>query len=310
MSFMREEDMKILITGDWHLTDKVPERRTDDYTAALERKMDFIFDVCEKYNCSIILQPGDVFDHHSCSYQCINTWIEKLKSNMDRHNRFIYAVFGQHDLRYHSSNKLNTPLKVMDAAEAVTILETENFKRAGVHLYGCNWNEELPKPERKQGVHILVVHRMIIKNKKLWEGQEEFDVSLDILKQTKFDYIVSGDNHSGFTCKVGNRVLFNCGSLMRSNINQKEHRPSVWVLDTHNRKIKQIFIPVEPYKKVFDFENYERVKGRNEELMLFIEQLETGEKIKGLEFQKNLTAYLKNKKISKNIKQAIDEVMQ
>ena len=46
--------MKFLITGDWHITNKTPENRIDNYWETMKRKVTFILETArdEKKNFS------------------------------------------------------------------------------------------------------------------------------------------------------------------------------------------------------------------------------------------------------------------
>ena len=90
--------MKLLITGDWHITNKSPKRRTDDYFETLYKKLEFILDVAKNHKVEAILQPGDFFDSHKASDFLKQELILLLK-NVD-----IKTIFGQHDLRFDCSN--------------------------------------------------------------------------------------------------------------------------------------------------------------------------------------------------------------
>ena len=52
--------MQIILTADWHIREKPPICRTDDFESALWRKIDFISELSEKYNSPVII-AGDLF---------------------------------------------------------------------------------------------------------------------------------------------------------------------------------------------------------------------------------------------------------
>lgn len=312
--------MKILLTGDWHITTNQPKKRIDNYFKAQKKKLQYILILAEQEKCSLILQPGDFFDSHKANdflkREMIKTLLEEPKVNLK-------TIFGQHDLRYHSSDTNNTPLRVLEAAHALDILGQEQIDPApiaiirsgnsvvvpsGIHLYGASWFEDIPKITTK-GTNILVIHKMIIKDKPLWEGQEDATKGNILLRTLDFDLIVSGDNHQSFVCSHKSKHLVNCGSLMRSTTAQLDHKPVVYIYDTKDKSLEEHFIPIEPIEKVFDLSVIEKEKKENKELEAFVAQLKSDSKIDGLDYAKNLKIYLKDNETEQGTLDIIEEVI-
>ena len=302
--------MKFAIVGDIHLTDKQPKNRKDDYVSAQREKFISILEKAAEEDCQAVLSPGDLFDHHIAYDKLKAGWISLLRTHKEYPD--IIAVPGQHDLRYHTSPINNTPMGVLEAAGVLTVIKDENplvypFKKVSC-IYGAGWNKDIPKIKDEQlsgGVNILLTHRKVIKDKELWPGQEEFVRANYLLRSTKFDLIVTGDNHQSFRYVIGKgkqrRWLINCGSLMRKNIDQNNHKPCFWIYDTETKEAVQHLIQVAPFEKIFDLSTAKEEKEKNEKLEVFIKKLgesEGNDKIKGLDFKKNLITKLnKNKKI-------------
>jgi len=203
------------------------------------------------------------------------------------HGIHIFTVFGQHDLRYHSSDKLNTPTAILEAAGVVSILsEIPAIVEGNIHLYGSSWGEETVSPEKGK-INILAIHSMILESEKLWPGQEDFDKGKHFLKKFPFDYIISGDNHKSFYIEDGDKLLINPGSMLRSNVTQKDHKPCCWILNTKTGEAEQVEIPIK--SNVLSFESHEKEKKQNENLAKFIENIKTKTKINGLDFKKNVS---------------------
>ena len=125
-----------------------------------------------------ILQPGDFFNSDKAS-DFLKRWVINqirlhfLLEESGWQSVAINTVFGQHDLRYHSSDVRNTPLSVVDASGCVNILSPTPTKFGKVYLYGASWYENIrnlhadgTKLANPDSLNILVAHKMIIKNKK------------------------------------------------------------------------------------------------------------------------------------------------
>jgi DNA repair exonuclease SbcCD nuclease subunit len=292
---------KLLLTGDLHLTDKCPENRVDDYQDTVLRKFRFLFEVAKERGCDFIIQPGDFSDSPGLSYEMFVKVISIIKDN----HIPIITTWGQHDLRYRSRS--NTFLSAMERAcnylHIVTLEKGLEF--SGLDIYASAWEEEVPLISSGSNFKVLVTHRMVV-DEKLWQGQEGYQNASPFLRSTRFDLIVSGDNHKRFFYSTGKRFLFNQGSLLRSNISQVGHRPSVIVFDIDSISYQEVFVPIEEPEKVFRMEKVMKDKERNEELDAFVSGLSEHKEM-GLSFSDDLSNYLKVNGIKDSIKNIIEE---
>ena len=304
--------MKLLITGDWHLDTQRPENRTDDYFQTQFEKVRWIFDLAAENECLFILQPGDLFNSHKANDFIKQHYIKFFLDRLGDHSTELITIFGQHDLRFHSSNRENTPIKVLDSATAVMPLRNESvFHNLSpkIRFYGCSWGEEIPeiKPTSDAELHILLIHKLILEDT---EGWEKNYISVEnMFRFCKHQIIVCGDNHQSFMREKNGRLLFNCGSLMRNRIDQKEHKPVVYIVDTDTQKYETHYIPVKPFEEVMDVNKAEKRKARNEELEAFVSKLSGDVRIEGLDFLRNIEAYMKENNIPANVKQFVEEML-
>jgi len=134
----------------------------------------------------------------------------------------------------------------------------------------------------------------MIVDKKIWKSQEDFVYGKSLLDEyPEFDLFVCGDNHKSFSFNVKDRYLVNCGSLMRSGIDQVDHRPCYYIYDTDDRTIKQKFLRVGSKTKILNVGQARKEKERNEELDLFVLGLDE-QKDLGLNFLDNLKRKVKS----------------
>lgn len=304
--------MKILGCGDLHITDQRPANRLDEnYLDTMSDKLDFIFETGDKEDCKIIIFPGDIFNTHRAK-DFLKAFLADKIMNQDAE---VLCVFGQHGLRYHSSDRSNTPLNVLHVAEVLSILNEAPYEIEGINFYGASFGEEIPEVKNPKTFNILVTHRMII-TEKLWKEQEEFSRASILLKNTKYDLIISGDNHMGFIQTHKDKTLINCGSLMRSSIDQEDHKPFVVVYDTETRENKQIHVPVQNFNDIMNIENAVADKEKTKELEAFIKTLkETTPGLsenKAFNFGLNVSKYVTDneKQLSKGVIDIINQVME
>lgn len=290
--------MKFLIMGDQHIDNNTIKTRKDNVLAACADKLGQIFQIGKSYNVEAILQPGDFFESHKAN-DFLKQWtINFLKSGLAKIP--VYTIFGQHDLRYHSSNVNNTPLKVLEAAGVVNILGEQPliYPHQNVNIYGASWYEEIPKPYKElPGINILVLHKMIV-DTKIWHGQEDHTFGKILLKTTDYDLIVSGDNHkhfimhSGIGSSIGKKLLINCGSLLRTRIDQEDHKPCVYIYNTDPKKgepvIEQVYLIIDKFENVIRIEEAKKVKAESERLKDFVDALTVDTQLTGINYKRNI----------------------
>jgi DNA repair exonuclease SbcCD nuclease subunit len=299
--------VKLLLTGDLHLTDKSPKKRIDDFVKAQRGKVADIINIYNKEGCALILQPGDLFDSHKASDYLKQLWM-KIFKEYDVH---IYCVFGQHDLRYHTSNIDNTPIRVMNRAGNIHILNNDFFyipDEETICIYGQSWFEKTPKIKDPSMFNILVVHKQFYTSKLDWPTQDvDGTNATSFLKKHPFDLVVAGDNHRFFHVTYKGKQLVNLGSLMRTKIDQNDHKPRVAIFDTDTKKIKFIKLDVKPFEKVFDMAKEKEEEERSESLQTFIKEIKTSKKSKKLNFISKLKEA--RDATEEGVAQVLDEVM-
>ena len=303
--------MRVLATGDWHYRASRPVSRKDDYIAVQRDKIKQIYTIAEEFGCRFILQPGDMFDGAEPPLWLVRDTIRNHPHIDHNHSLRLLSVFGQHDQRYHSNKVENTPMAVLEAAGVLEVLGKGAIGDGNVRFYGCSWDPDIPTIYEPDKVNILVMHRMVIGDKKLWEAQEGYDWGRVILRRNKFDLIVCGDNHQFFTDSIpGNRHLVNCGSLMRANIDQDGHEPAVVVYDTVAQTIKTVKLDVAPASEVFDLGAVEAEKTRNAELDAFIEQIGQTSGAPDLDFLGNLSKLARATGVPKTVTALVDRIVE
>ncbi len=288
--------MKVCISGDWHIRSKPPQSRMDkDYLQSIFDKTNQIYNAARKYNCRMIIQPGDMFDTSEVSdyvIRCLIIHMSKLEGLP------IYTIPGQHDLRYHSKIWKNTPMGIIDAFNFPVSVISETITKERYEIYGSGYGEDIPIPSNNNKFKILVCHKMII-NKKLWPGQDSYDYEVNsILKQFDYDLIVSGDNHTTFVHTHENKTLVNCGSLIRTRIDQIFHVPCFFIFDTETRELVKHALKVKPAEDVLNIAAANKELEDNKHLQAFVKKIkeQVHEGNKRLNFRKNMINKMKSMK--------------
>jgi DNA repair exonuclease SbcCD nuclease subunit len=297
--------MRFVLAGDLHLTDRRPRFRTDaDYLGTALGKLKFLLDLATRVakedgeSCPGLMQPGDLVDSPRASYEVVTRLVKLLTPT----NVHIYTTLGQHDTHFHNLSLVNTPAGLLNETMSgqVTISAESGLEFVPTHdiaILFRAWGCTLPTPDEMEHLtftqypnrpHVVIMHAMTTNSGKLWEGQEgNLDARTLLEDYPTVDLWVCGDNHKAFTVSVKNRHVVNCGSLMRSSIDQIDHRPRAYVWDSYHRELTRHWIPCEPAARVFDVDRAELLAERNERLELFIENLTSGQEA-GTNFKDNL----------------------
>lgn len=281
--------MKLLITGDWHLRTTSPENRIDDFFKTQLNKVEQILNIAKQKNCEFILQPGDITDNPRPSFELIEEYIKLFNIYNIGKDIKILHVFGQHDCRFRTKERTATKL-----LNFLCYLEEVKFKKLtdNIHLFGCNYGDEIPQIEDKDNFNILLIHKTIL-DKPIWTGQEDYLQSDKLMKQYPYDVIVSGDWHHPVFYQSKDQTIVNCGCLVRKTTSEADLEPHVYILDIDEDDFKytmeRINLSYEPAENVFKKEALGRdMKKNNEKLNEFINNIKNNSMSNNMDFRKNL----------------------
>jgi DNA repair exonuclease SbcCD nuclease subunit len=179
-----------------------------------------------------------------------------------------------------------------------------------IYLYGCGWNEKIPEIKHRDDNirNILLIHRLF-STVKLFPSDDISVHGGDFLKNTGWDLVVAGDNHIHFTFEHKGRYLVNCGSMMRSKIDQMSHKPVVYEYLARDRKLTCTEIPCNEIELVMDVDRIEEFKERDEELEVFVQKIKDKTEIEGLDFELNMDERMQAPDITPEMKELWKEVV-
>ena len=287
--------MKFINISDIHIRFDTPICRTDNFLESFLDKLLFIKELQEKHNCPVLCN-GDLFNNWKNDNEVLSEFMPYLPKK-------LYTVAGQHDLRYHRIEDIRKS-SIWTLREA-GLLDILNFNcigfSHGVHVYGKSWNEPCRNIISKDMINILVTHEFTY-----LENNEPFpdcgsNTAQKLLRDTNFDYILTGDNHQQFVYEKDGRFVVNPGSLMRTSIDQKEHTPACFLIDTEKNTVEKILIPIK--KNVISDEH------RDNEIDVYIEKTQDTE-YSEIDFETELDRVLNQKNVKKEVKTEIYKSME
>ena len=325
MSDLRQEDVIGIFCADIHLTIQAPVWRSvePDWMAAQTRPLKELADLQYKFKCPVFC-AGDIFDTAKSLPEVINFATDNIPDNM-------YAIPGQHDLPEHQIEQihksafqslLNTGA-VISIDYRVNIIsdcmivpfqfgeklteapESAKFKIAIVHEY--KWIEGFSFPGAPEASKIGKRREIITKHNNpaiIAECTKKFNKASGLSnsgfdrnnKYYSYDLIVYGDNHKGFQTKIGNTIIFNCGTLMRRKSDEINYKPQVGLLTKDFNMI--------PYYLNTSKDKYLEVKTEEPEKNLDMSQIITELRKLGkskLDFADAVEMYIKAGKASERV---------
>jgi len=299
-----------IATADIHIRSSIPACRNDNFLEEQFGKLEFIINIANKYHVPIIV-AGDL-GH-------VAIWGDKLLSKvipvLKKCDNEILVIPGQHDLPYHRISQWEeSALSVLQSSNAIKVLlsgkpYTYIFKDiVKVSVNAFPYGVEITNPDKntKADINIAVAHMMVIKNKPLWEGQQASKSKILLKKFPEYDFIITGDNHQTFTDTYQGQALINPGSMMRTTIDQINHKPAIFVL-YDDLTFKKIYIPID--SNAFEdnyIDNILSTDEANKRLEAYIDKLNNNIEL-ALSFEENMTKFLMDNAVEQEVKDIIWE---
>lgn len=284
-----------ILCGDIHIRDKVPVARTDDYLAAMWRKLTCINQLALDNDCPVMCS-GDFFDHWKTAPELLNPVLEILTAKW-------LIVYGDHELPNHSIKlKHKSGLTTLAKAGKVTIVRGGHGNSKG--------SNELPKSVRPIviGERKLMLWHVLTWHKELpYPGCENSNAKSLLKKYKQYDCIITGDNHKPFVVKHKDRMLVNVGSMMRNNADQINYKPAVWKYYAETNTVEPVYLSIE--EGVISRKHIEVVNARNERIDAFISKVKTDFKLT-MDFKQNIVRFFGKNKTHKKVKKIIMKNME
>lgn len=288
---MKELEMKkvdAIFTADWHIRNDTPVCRTDDFLKAMYNKIMYILSIQDKYKCPIFV-AGDVFNKpRRLSKRDDNFWIDVFKQATND----IIIIPGNHDLPDHNINEYSdSSLAILEnAIDNVVVYKTilETIATVGT---GNTRN-------------IGMIHKMIHRDNPLKVNDKCISkkAAAVLRANSKYDIIISGDNHETFVEEYENRILVNPGSLMRTTAAQIDHKPCIFLYEESSNTVEQHFLPIK--KEVVSRDHIDKEKEEDERMQSYVSKMRDDVEMT-LSYKNNMKEELMVNKISEKTKEYV-----
>jgi len=296
------KDIDLILTSDWHLMEKQPKCREDNFWETQWNKIKQIGKLSNKYKIPMY-HSGDLLDYWRSSPYLLNKIIKEFKI----FKYGFYSIIGNHDQPSHNLEQMNrSGLQTLFDCHVINKLQDQ--MDWGVDLKECkNKYIYYSHNKEKEKRSIVFAHIMTYKGKKPWPNctDPECNELFDMFPDT--DLIVTGHNHKTFTARKGNQLLVNPGSLTRHKADQIDHKPCVFLYSAKYHKLHKHYLDIK--QNVISREHIETKNRKDKRITAFIEKLAQGWDL-DLSFDQNMEKVLSTEKIKKKIKNIIYEWME
>lgn len=217
-----------ILCSDLHLRETTPRARAEsNWYEVMDAHLTFLWKVRKNYDVPIIC-AGDVFDKWNPSAELVNFAIARLPN--------MFAVPGQHDLRYHSYDERHRgAYGALCKAGKIVDLPANSYYPHPIgggyylRLWAMPWGKyELPDPshhKNSKDIHLGVLHQYRWSNANNKHAMAEDSSKLESLFPG-LDALLIGDNHIPWELP---RIL-NHGGFIPQNSDQKEYVPHYGIL--------------------------------------------------------------------------------
>jgi len=254
-----KNDVIALACSDIHLCHTAPVWRSTEknWYDAMKRSILQLLQLQKKYGGVPILCAGDIFDRWNSPPELLNWTISLLKKRSGE----IYSVAGQHDLPMHNPDLLSkSAYHTLFLSGVIHPLSGKSEPvqiKKDVFVFGFNYGETVQNCPKKTGLSIALSHQYIwIPGYEHREADEKSRLSAKWESVLSYNTVIFGDNHIGFSTKIGKTNIFNCGSLMCRSSDQIHYRPQIGLILSDGRVVPHYldctddsFLPVEEVKE-------------------------------------------------------------
>lgn len=284
--------MKYIVSADWHLRFDNPECRTDDFLAMQKKTVEYIANKTIEYNADLII-AGDIL-HRNRPRSANYIYNLLLKSVLCKIQNRVYFIAGNHDLPAHNYDR--------DSHCAYNVIEdifnnVQKDLKLNNDIHCFNFGTEI-----EDHIGLCIMHRFCVV-KDLPPYIEDGITADTLLSDYDYQYIITGDNHSGFVHREKNRYVINPGCITRQSAKMQKYEPFVVLLDTETQEIKKILLP-DNDAGVITREHLDVKNDRDSRIDSFVEKLQSVESI-DLSFEKQLENYCNKNNIENDIKDKI-----
>lgn len=298
--------MKFIISADLHLREDKPRCRMDeDWIKTQKNALNQILHSCIKKECDLIL-VGDIF-HRPSEFRMV-VYIQKVAEKLKSNGLSLYYLCGNHDLPYHSSANIDK--------SAIGLLKNSNncfpIKEYFEKLY-YNSNEKINysasnfDESDNTFAEVVFKHVLCFPDMKSLPPNVDAITAKDLLEEfSNAKWVFTGDYHQNFHYEKNGRRVVNPGCMLRQAVDLKDYQPGFYFIDSDKNIVE--FNPIIDEEQFVDDSYILREKEKEKRIEEFANKVGEIENV-SLDYVENVKSAILTSKISKELKETIEELM-
>ena len=289
--------MKFILCADLHLRADRPRcRKDDDWILTQSKQLRFIADQARELGLPLII-AGDIFHTPQVSDML------KIIFQFTFSGVKIYAIAGQHDLPYHSWNKvMSSSFGVLISSDTITPPGFSGWDYA-------NYDDEIHSSDDfESDSDILIIHDLVFESEKQIPPNVKAKTAKELLNSNKsYKWIFCGDVHHGFHFEEKGRHVIMAGCMNRQAADMKDYTPRIWLIDTDIDEV--VYIPIPDDIEMVDDEYLVKAEDRADRIASFVETIKGTKKI-SLDYMENVKSAMTSNNFSIKEEQIILELLE
>ncbi len=273
---------KFIYFQDGHFFGKNSVHYISDYFEDCLLMLDEILSLAKEHKVEAIIDGGDLLHSAEPSYRIL----DEIADRVEKTKIPIYSLFGNHATKYHSIEHskytgLSHLMKRSEFFKYFNDLYLKNGKQRGFSIQGVEYAHEVENELKENGFFfdekfkdswkILVVHAFVTPKPFM---KEVCHVVCDDIK-TNADVVLVAHYHHEWEKTVGNTLFKDIGCIGRRSITEKDIKPSILLIDTDKREMKEIFLKsAKSGDEIFDLCKVEEMKDKKNDINAFIKSIE------------------------------------
>lgn len=283
---------KMLIIGDVHLSDVTPKTRTDNYTEAIFTKLDFLLHYAASNNIPYIVTLGDLFHRkrpNLSSHRIVAKLMRMFLEWKEATDGQIFGIIGNHDIYHTYDNIDKQPIKVLEAAGAIHILDGTPVQIGSIELNGVHYTDDFDEDEKGSNYRLRSddpskTKVWLFHSTLLPDGEQFFGhwTNFCDIADIEADVVVCGHFHPGFDPPVQvdhGKFWINPGALSRGTA--EEHNltrsiQAVWLSVKEGTILHSVVdVPHEPAPEIFKVVDVKAARESRSEVEGFVDSIKS-----------------------------------
>ncbi len=271
---------KFLYFQDFHIYGKNSVHYISDYFEDCLTMLDEILLLAKEHKVDGIIDGGDLLHSPEPSYRILDEIADRIEENKIH----MYSLLGNHAERYHSMehSRYTGMMHLIRRSEYFRYFDHPYLrgKQRGFLIKGIEYSHEVEEEILKNGIvfdkkyddcwKVAIVHAFICPK----EFPFASHVVCDDIK-TNADVILVAHYHKEWEKQVDSTLYKDIGCIGRRSITEKDIKPSILIIDTEKREMKEVFLKsAKNGDKIFDLSKVDEMKAKDHSLNEFIQSIE------------------------------------